>query len=103
LCYVERQLTSADGPVIAASDYIRGFAEQIRAYIPRSYRTLGTDGWGRSDGREKLRQFFEVDRNFVCVAALSSLVEEGSIEPETVSRAIQKYGIDVDEPAPRLR
>ncbi len=103
LCYVERQLTSADGPVIAASDYIRGFAEQIRAYIPRSYRTLGTDGWGRSDGREKLRQFFEVDRNFVCVAALSSLVEEGSIEPETVSRAIQKYGIDVDEPVPRLR
>lgn len=103
LCYVERQLTSADGPVIAASDYIRGFAEQIRAYIPRSYRTLGTDGWGRSDGREKLRQFFEVDRNFICVAALSSLVEEGSIEPETVSRAIQKYGIDVDEPVPRLR
>jgi pyruvate dehydrogenase E1 component len=103
LCYVERKLASTDGPVIAASDYIRGFAEQIRAYVPRSYRTLGTDGWGRSDGREKLRQFFEVDRNFVCIAALSSLVEEGSVEPETVSRAIRKYGIDVDEPAPRLR
>jgi pyruvate dehydrogenase E1 component len=101
--YVERQIAGRDGPVIAASDYIRGFAEQIRAYVPQAYRTLGTDGWGRSDGREKLRQFFEVDRNFVCVAALSSLAEAGSVDPETVLRAIQKYGIDVEELTPRRR
>jgi pyruvate dehydrogenase E1 component len=103
LCYVERQLMSTTGPVIAASDYIRSFAEQIRSYIPRAYRTLGTDGWGRSDGREKLRQFFEVHRNFVCVAALSALAKEGAVDRESVARAIAKYGIDPEDPAPRVR
>ncbi len=101
--YVERQLVGTTGPVIAASDYIRLFAEQIRAYVPRTYRTLGTDGWGRSDGREKLRQFFEVHRNFVCVAALSALVESGDLDQDSVARAIEKYGIDVEEAAPLRR
>jgi pyruvate dehydrogenase E1 component len=103
LSYVERQLVSTSGPVIATSDYIRLFAEQIRAYVPRAYRTLGTDGWGRSDSREKLRQFFEVHRNYVCVAALSALAGEGVIDRDSVVRAIEKYGIDTEGPAPRHR
>ncbi len=103
LCYVERQLASTSGPVIAASDYIRSFAEQIRAYVPREYRTLGTDGWGRSDGREKLRQFFEVHRNYICIAALSALARDGSVDRDTVARAILKYGIDTENLPPRAR
>ena len=103
LCYVERQLASTSGPVIAASDYIRSFAEQIRAYVPREYRTLGTDGWGRSDGREKLRQFFEVHRNYICIAALSALAQDGSVDRDTVARAILKYGIDAENLPPRAR
>lgn len=105
MSFVERQLTGSTGPVIAATDYIRLHSEQIRAYIPsgRSYRTLGTDGWGRSDGREKLRRFFEVYRNNVCVAALASLADEGAVDREYVSRAIEKYGIDADASAPRHR
>jgi len=103
LCYVERQLVSTTGPVIAASDYIRLFVEQIRAYVPREYRTLGTDGWGRSDSRNKLRQFFEVHRNYVCVAALSALAAEGTVDRDHVVRAIKKYGIDAERPAPRRR
>jgi pyruvate dehydrogenase E1 component len=103
LCYVERQLVSTFGPVIATSDYIRLFAEQIRAYVPRTYRTLGTDGWGRSDSREKLRQFFEVHRKYVCVAALSALAAEGAIDRDKVVCAIEKYGIDTEAPAPRHR
>jgi pyruvate dehydrogenase E1 component len=103
LCYVERQLASTSGPIVATSDYIRLFAEQIRAYVPRAYRTLGTDGWGRSDGRDKLRQFFEVHRNYVCIASLSALANEGAVDRETVSRAIEKYGIDAERPAPRHR
>jgi len=103
LCYVERQLVSTSGPVIAASDYIRLFAEQIRAYVPRAYRTLGTDGWGRSDSREKLRHFFEVHRNYICVSALSALASEGALDRDSVVRAIEKYGIDTEGPAPRHR
>jgi pyruvate dehydrogenase E1 component len=103
LCYVERQLVSTSGPVIAASDYIRLFAEQIRAYVPRAYRTLGTDGWGRSDSREKLRHFFEVHRNYICVSALSVLASEGAVDRDSVVRAIEKYGIDTEGPAPRHR
>ncbi len=105
MSFAERQLSGTTGPVIAATDYIRLFSEQIRAYIPRQreYRTLGTDGWGRSDGREKLRHFFEVHRNNVCVTALSVLAGEGSIDRDHVTRAIKKYGIDSDAAAPRHR
>ncbi len=105
MSFAERQLSGTTGPVIASTDYIRLFSEQIRAYIPRQreYRTLGTDGWGRSDGREKLRHFFEVHRNNVCVTALSVLAGEGSIDRDHVTRAIKKYGIDSDAAAPRHR
>ncbi|MBW2499922.1 MAG: pyruvate dehydrogenase (acetyl-transferring), homodimeric type, partial [Deltaproteobacteria bacterium] len=103
LSYVERQLGRTVGPVVAATDYMRAYAEQIRAYVPRSYRTLGADGWGRSDGREKLRRFFEVDRSFVCVAALSALAGEGAVDRARVAEAIRKYGIDTERPGPRYR
>ncbi len=103
LSYVERQLARSAGPVIAATDYMRAYSEQIRAYVPRDYRTLGTDGWGRSDGREKLRQFFEVHRNYIYVAALAALADGGAIERSRVSEAIRKLGIDTERPGPRHR
>jgi pyruvate dehydrogenase E1 component len=90
------------GPVIAASDYVKAFAEQIRPFIPqgRAYRVLGTDGFGRSDSRAKLRHFFEVDRCFVTVAALKSLAETGELKAKTVSDAIRKYDINPEKPDP---
>ena len=93
-------LQETEGPVVAATDYIRTFAEQIRAYVPRRYVVLGTDGFGRSDTREKLRRFFEVDRFQVAVAALKALADEGAIPAAKVAEAIQKYGVDTDRPAP---
>jgi pyruvate dehydrogenase E1 component len=103
LSYVERQLARMRGPFIAATDYMRAYAEQIRAYVPGDYRTLGTDGWGRSDGREKLRQFFEVDRHYVYIAALSALADAGEIDRAKVSEAIAKHGLDPERPSPRQR
>ncbi len=88
------------GPVIAATDYMRAFAEQIRAYVPRRYVVLGTDGFGRSDTREKLRGFFEVDRHYVTVAALKALADDGALPAAKVAEAIAKYGIDPAKPAP---
>jgi pyruvate dehydrogenase E1 component len=87
--------------VVAATDYVRLYADQIRAYVPRRYRVLGTDGFGRSDTREHLRSFFEVDRHHVTVAALQSLAEEGELPAERVAEAIEKYGIDASKPEPR--
>jgi pyruvate dehydrogenase E1 component len=98
--HVERCLQETEGPVIAATDYIRTFAEQIRAYVPRRYVVLGTDGFGRSDTREKLRRFFEVDRHYVAVAALKALADEGAVPAARVAEAIQKYGIDPARPPP---
>ena len=100
LSHVEQCLKDTRGPVIASTDYIHGFAEQIRAFVPRRYVVLGTDGFGRSDTREKLRQFFEVDRYFVTVAALKALADEGQIAPAKVSEAIAKYGISPNKPNP---
>jgi pyruvate dehydrogenase E1 component len=96
VAHVTRAIERTAGPLIAASDYMRAFADQIRAYLPRGrdYRVLGTDGFGRSDTREKLREFFEVDRRFVAVAALKALAEEGTIPVAKVAEAIRKYGID---------
>jgi pyruvate dehydrogenase E1 component len=88
------------GPVIAATDYIRLFADQIRPYVTGRYVVLGTDGFGRSDTREKLRHFFEVDRYWITLAALSALAEEGAVKPETVAAAIAKYGLNPDKPNP---
>jgi pyruvate dehydrogenase E1 component len=86
--------------VIAATDYVRTFADQVREYVPRRYKVLGTDGFGRSDSRENLRRFFEVNRNYVTVAALKALAEDGEIPAAKVAEAIRKYGIDAAKPAP---
>ncbi|MDP8919338.1 MAG: pyruvate dehydrogenase (acetyl-transferring), homodimeric type, partial [Pseudomonadota bacterium] len=98
--YVEECLGGREGPVIAASDYMRLFADQIRTWVPRRYRVLGTDGFGRSDYRRKLRDFFEVDRHWITIATLKSLAEEGKVEPSVVADAIRKYDIDPSKPAP---
>jgi pyruvate dehydrogenase E1 component len=101
--HVERCLSGRpDGPVVAASDYIRAFAEQIRPYLPagRRYRVLGTDGFGRSDYRRVLREFFEVDRRFIAVAALTELAADGAVPAATVAGAIAKFGIDADKTYP---
>jgi pyruvate dehydrogenase E1 component len=98
--YVETCLAETRGPVVAATDYVRTFAEQIRPYVPRRYVVLGTDGYGRSDTREALRRFFEVDRFHVAVAALHALADDGAIPAAKVEEAIRKYGIDPARPAP---
>jgi pyruvate dehydrogenase E1 component len=97
--YVE-QCLDAKTPVVAATDYIRAYPDQIRSYVKAPYKTLGTDGFGRSDFRKKLRQFFEVDRYYVAVAALKALADEGSIEASVVSKAIKQYQINPDKPNP---
>jgi pyruvate dehydrogenase E1 component len=99
-CHVQRLLGETQGPVVAATDYMRAFAEQIRPYVPRRYVVLGTDGYGRSDTREKLRRFFEVDRHWVTVAALKALADEGTLPAAKVTEAMNKYGIDAAKPAP---
>ena len=98
--YVEECLGGREGPVIASTDYIRAFADQIREWVPGRYRVLGTDGFGRSDLRVNLRKFFEVDRFYVVVAALKALAEDGAIEPKVVQQAIEKYDIDPEKPYP---
>jgi pyruvate dehydrogenase E1 component len=99
--YVTSALEGHSGPAIASTDYIRLFAESIRPYIgDRRYLTLGTDGYGRSDYRRKLRQFFEVDRYYVTLSALHALAQDGTIKASVVSDAIKKYGIDPSKPNP---
>jgi len=102
LPYVTQCLENTAGPIVVTTDYMRTFAEQIRPFMPkgRSYKVLGTDGYGRSDSRAKLREFFEVNRYFVTVAALKSLAEEGAVSAEVVKQAIEKYGIDANKPNP---
>src|SRR6202049_4391886 len=98
--HVESCLADAKGPVIASSDYIRAFAEQIRAFVPRRYVVLGTDGFGRSDTREKLREFFEVDRHYIVVAALKALADGGEIAATKAAEAMKKDGVGGAKPAP---
>jgi pyruvate dehydrogenase E1 component len=88
------------GPVIAASDYQKIFADQIREFVPRRYAVLGTDGFGRSDTRAQLRKFFEVDRRYVAVTALKALADEGQIPAARVSEAMRKYRVDAEKPEP---
>jgi len=97
--FVTQQLSKVQGPVIASTDYMKNYAEQIRAFIPagRSYKVLGTDGFGRSDFRSKLREHFEINRHYIVVAALKSLADEGKIPQAKVAEAIKKYGINVDK------
>jgi pyruvate dehydrogenase E1 component len=101
--YVAQCLDQHPGPVVAATDYIRAFPDQIRAHVPRPYRVLGTDGFGRSDYRKALRRFFEVDRHHVVVGALTSLAETGEVEAGKVAEAIERYGIETDVEAPWRR
>jgi pyruvate dehydrogenase E1 component len=98
--YVETCLADRPGPVVAATDYVKSFADQIRPFVRRRYRVLGTDGFGRSDYRRNLRRFFEVDRHYIAVAALASLAEDGTIPVATVADAISQYGIDIGKPDP---
>jgi pyruvate dehydrogenase E1 component len=98
--YVEECLGARQGPIVAATDYMRSFADQIRPFVPRRYVCLGTDGFGRSDYRVALRRFFEVDRHYVTIAALNVLAAEGTLPRSRVEAAITKYGIDADRPAP---
>ncbi len=98
--YVEAMLREHSGPVIAATDYVKVYADQIREFIPHRYRVLGTDGFGRSDSRENLRRFFEVNRYYICVAALKSLADEGEIDSALVAQAIVNFGIDPEKPNP---
>ena len=99
-CYVAECLSEKKGPVIAATDYVRLYADQIRAAVPGKYHVLGTDGYGRSDTRQALRSFFEVDRAHIVVAALQSLADNGQLPDKIVSEAIKKYGIDGSKPNP---
>jgi pyruvate dehydrogenase E1 component len=98
--YVAAALADRRGPVIASTDYLRAVPDQIRQWVRGRYRTLGTDGYGRSDSRRALRRFFEVGRHYVVVAALRELAAEGAIEPSVVSEAIAKYEINTDAPIP---
>jgi len=98
--HIETLLEGQIGPVIAATDYMKAFAEQVRPFVPGSYYTLGTDGYGRSDSREALRRHFEVDRYYIVITALKGLADEDSLPAKVVTEAIQKYGIDTDKSNP---
>jgi pyruvate dehydrogenase E1 component len=101
--YVEECLGGREGPVVAASDYIRTFADQIRPFVPGRFVVLGTDGFGRSDYRVALRRFFEVDRHHVALAALKALADDGVVEPSVVASAIERYGIETETAPPWTR
>ena len=96
--YVAQQLAAHAGPVVASTDYMKNYADQIRAFIPkgRAFKVLGTDGFGRSDFRNKLREHFEINRHYIVVASLKALAEEGTVPAAKVAEAIKKYGIDAD-------
>jgi pyruvate dehydrogenase E1 component len=98
--WVENTLEDGDAPVVAATDYMRAFADQIRPWVRAPYRVLGTDGFGRSDYRKALRAFFEVDRHHIALAALTSLAADGTVDAAVPGKAIRTYGIDTERDAP---
>lgn len=98
--FVADSLKNAKGPVIASTDYMKSFAEQIAPFVPNKYVVLGTDGYGRSDSREALRSFFEVDRYYVVLATLKALVDEGKLPAAKATEAIKKYKLDANKPNP---
>ncbi len=100
LGYVAECLAKAEGPVISSTDYMKSFADQIRNFVPQRFVSLGTDGYGRSDSREALRSFFEVDRYYVVLAALKALADEGKLPASKAAEAIKKYKIDANRPNP---
>ena len=98
--YINEVLPQGGGPIVSSTDYMKAYSDQVREYVDDTFVALGTDGFGRSDSREKLREFFEVDRNYVTVAALYALHNDGEIDAVTVAKAVQQYGIDPDKPNP---
>jgi pyruvate dehydrogenase E1 component len=98
--FVGQQLAKHPGPVVASTDYMKSFAEQIAVFLPHKFVALGTDGFGRSDSRENLRHFFEVDRHYVVVATLKALSDEGKIKSSVVTDAIKKFKLDPNKPNP---
>ena len=98
--YLEKCLANRNGPFVAATDYMKIVPEQIQHWVPGRYVTLGTDGFGRSDGRKALRQFFEVDKRYITVTTLKALADDGVLDQKTVAQAIEKYKIDPDKPNP---
>lgn len=98
--FISELLGDSDAPVISSTDYMKAYSDQVREYVDATFVTLGTDGFGRSDTRAKLREFFEVDRHYVTVAALHGLALDGKVDTKTVAKALQQYGIDPDKPNP---
>ncbi len=102
ISYVQQCLGEREGPVISTTDYMKIYSDQIRAFVPAPYKVLGTDGFGRSDSREKLRHFFEVNHKYIVVAALNELAKTGEIATTVVSAAIKKLGLDPEKTNPVL-
>ena len=100
ISYVEKKLKKVKGPVISSSDHMKMVSDQIRNWVPSDYRVLGTDGFGRSDSRENLRHFFEVDRYHIVLASLKALADNGDIEMQVVNDALKKFNINPDSPSP---
>ena len=100
ISYVEKCLNDVSGPIVAASDYMKIYADQIRPYVKPKYVVLGTDGFGRSDTRQQLRKYFEIDACYIAMAAIHALVEDGSLDKSVVNTAIKKYNIDPEKPDP---
>ena len=98
--HIEQCLSKRDGPIIAASDYMRSFADQIRPYISKAFYSFGTDGYGRSDSRKNLRKFFEVDKEHIVTYTLSALAKEQLIPSNYAEKAMKKYNIDKNKPLP---
>ena len=98
--YIEECLSSTEGPIVAASDYMRLNSDQIRSFTSKSFYSLGTDGYGRSDTRKNLRKFFEVDKEHIVAYTLSALAKEQLIESKKAEKAIKKYKIDPEKPIP---
>jgi len=98
--YITQILGNDKSPVVSSTDYMKCYSDQVREYVPATFVTLGTDGFGRSDTREKLREFFEVDQRYVTIAALHALCTDGKLDAPTVAKAVQQYGIDPDKPNP---
>jgi pyruvate dehydrogenase E1 component len=100
---VTESLAGSEGPVVAVTDFVRSVPDQISRFVPRHFTSLGTDGFGRSDTRDTLRRFFEVDAAHIVVAVLDGLVASGEIQPDVVSKAIHQYGIDASSGDPWTR
>ena len=100
--FIQEQITDSESPIIASTDYMKSFADQVSNFIPNHFVSLGTDGYGRSDSREALRSFFEVDRYYIVIAALKALSDQNKIDVSIVADAIKKYNIDHTKTNPAL-